>query len=430
MYDAEPLVLVDVGKLPYGHKDAENESNRLHQGLSEGLAVETTNYDPEIDKLANQFKTLWMEFSKHPELLEKYDGSIVHHQRGTRDGMVRPTADVISDRYRKQIMIGPELLPDNPLVSFREEELGSLRQYLPNIEIEEDDFRDLIPLGVKYMERLNEHDRLVNEGIERALDLPRGYIAARLAWPNIFLRGLSYHIEGEVVATGIVNGYPAFGADRVDGIGVVHIRTSEGEIVNNVVEINAHKDTDWKADLHKIAGAVYFKGSDGKTRAHHGQPGRILVNPGTLAIRDTTHLDNNKEVRAHYQGGTHWAPIEGAVAGEHINSIGGSMVTFEHPMPTSPSVPYDIRARQEVRRTYAIVDLTRMIITRGHVVAGETANKLDSAVRKAREVAEVRLPYREMFEKLLKHEHKQGIIRLRHYEKNLDELMDHWDQAG
>src|SRR3989338_6029872 len=158
--------------------------------------------------------------AKRPELFQKYDGSSTSHQRGTRAGMVRPGNVIIQDPFRSQVMLGPHLEPDNPLTAYH-----SSQVYLPNPSIGE--FPELVPTAEAYLELQSEHDLIIAESLERTLELPRGFFAARLVWGNYFFRGLDYQVQGKVKDKRVVDEINVRGK-KVDGVTVYDIETDKG----------------------------------------------------------------------------------------------------------------------------------------------------------------------------------------------------------
>ncbi len=384
--------------------------NAVGQSMTDNYFVGITGYDPEMDKIADRFNVLWTEFAKHPELLAKYDGRHTGYQRGARDGFPRPGTPMFDDHFRRQLMIGPELESDNPLREFQPHGF-----YRDNIQIEEADFKGLVPLGVAYLEKQMELDIALAETFERSLGLPQGYIAARIVWGNSFLRAIDYRVQGEVVRTDTINGYEVNGK-VTNGIKVADVKVGD-TTYKNVVLINPHDDIDFWATVNKRKGILEIRKKDGTNTSYSATPNALATNSGIFQAKETTKMANGKP-EAQHGGGVHWSSLQDVEVGKTVDYHGQTIVVFTHPRPTSPILPWDLKAREAVPPSFANVILGEILVARGH----EKTTKPHYTKEFATDV----MPDRRVIEKLLEHEQRHGITKLRRYEDSIDDLCRLW----
>ena len=407
--------IVDITPLREG-RSAPEVDKAIFEALSCDFFVGIKGYDPAFDQVGAELRRLWGEMAKQPQLFTKYDGKDLFYQRGTRAGMVRPGEVFIQDPFRTQIMLGPRLEPDNPLNDYH-----PYHAHLPNRIVEE--VPELIPTAEAYHQLQSEHDLLIAEALERTMQLPRGFFAARLVWGNSVLRGLDYRVQGIIKDKKVISGMEVRGKE-VNGVTVYDVLTSEG-LVKNVTLISPHDDVDFWADLMKLKGSLNILRRDGSKINFRGQTGVKLLNTGIQASHASAYWNGEKR-DSYFDGGVHWAEIENAEPGDIIDYHGQSVIVFTHPRFAAPIAALDRRVDHLEKPSYTNVILREVLAQRGHEADASALSRLEQSLQEETALATGPLSDREMITRLLDYEKRKGIHKLRRYEEELPNLIEMW----
>jgi len=283
-----------------------------------------------------------------------------------------------------------------------------------------------VPTAQAYLELQSEHDLLIAESLERAMELPRGYYAARLVLGNTVLRGLDYRVKGQVKDKRVINGLNVRGK-LVQGVTVYDVQTDNG-LIKNVALIAPHDDVDFWADLMKTKGSLNIRKRDGTNINFRGQPGIKLLNTGIQASRASAYLLGDQR-DSHFDGGVHWAEIENAEPGDEIDYHGQSVVVFTHPRYTAPIAGLDREVDYLERPSYTNVILREVLAQRGHEADASAIQRLEASLQEERELARGPLSDENMVKRILRYEPERGITQLRRYEDELPSLMKLWTEG-